>query len=117
MDFVTTFVLVFIGFNTTFFVQLIMGSQGSPRRYYHYLKEFQIYHQISTTGILILATGLFMALINLLLSLRGPSNAPQNPWGARTLEWEVAETPPVLFNFKETPVVTHGPYEFATEKS
>ena len=30
---------------------------------------------------------------------------------------EVAETPPVLFNFKETPVVTHGPYEFATEKS
>ncbi|HAO98589.1 MAG TPA: cytochrome c oxidase subunit I, partial [Fibrobacteres bacterium] len=110
-------ILVFIGFNTTFFVQLIMGSQGSPRRYYHYLKEFQIYHQISTTGILILATGLFMALINLLLSLRGPSNAPQNPWGARTLEWEVAETPPVLFNFKETPVVTHGPYEFATEKS
>jgi cytochrome c oxidase subunit 1 len=38
-------ILVFIGFNTTFFVQLIMGSHGSPRRYYNYLSEFQIYHQ------------------------------------------------------------------------
>ena len=58
-----------------------------------------------------------MALINLLISLRSGSVAPQNPWGARTLELEVAETPPVLYNFKETPVVTHGPYEFATEKA
>ena len=107
--------LVFVGFNTVFFPQLIMGSQGSPRRYYHYLPDFQIFHQISTIGIIILAVGLFTALINLLMSLRRAPDAPQNPWGARTLEWEFAETPPVLFNFKETPVVTHGPYEFAKE--
>ncbi|MCA9507233.1 MAG: cbb3-type cytochrome c oxidase subunit I, partial [Myxococcales bacterium] len=29
--------LVFLGFNTTFFVQFFMGSQGMPRRYYSYL--------------------------------------------------------------------------------
>jgi len=97
---------------------LIMGSQGSPRRYYHYLQEFTIYHRISTVGVFILAFGLFMALFNLLASLRKSAEvAPQNPWGARTLEWEVAPTPPLVFNFEETPIVTHGPYEFGTEKA
>ncbi len=110
-------IVIFIGFNITFFPQLVMGAHGSPRRYYHYLPQFQIYHQISTVGVFILAVGLFTALINLLVSLRGPANAPQNPWGARTLEWEMAETPPVLYNFAETPVVTHGPYEYGMEKA
>jgi cytochrome c oxidase subunit 1 len=110
-------VLVFIGFNVTFFVQLIMGSHGSPRRYYNYFAEFQIHHQISTVGIVLLAVGLFMALINLLVSLKTGATAPKNPWGAKTLEWTDAETPPVLFNFEKTPVVTHGPYAFDTEKA
>lgn len=109
-------ITIFIGFNMTFFVQLVMGSQGSPRRYYHYLGEFQIHHQISTIGLGLLALGLFGALINLIVSLKSGEKAPQNPWGALTLEWKEAETPPVLFNFKETPVVTHGPYEYPTEK-
>ncbi len=109
-------ILVFIGFNVTFFVQLIMGSQGSPRRYYHYLDQFQIYHQISTVGVVILATGLFMALINLLVSLKTGVAAGKNPWGAKTLEWQ-ADSPPVLYNFTEIPVVTEGPYAFETEKA
>jgi cytochrome c oxidase subunit 1 len=109
-------ILVFVGFNLTFFVQLIMGSQGSPRRYYNYLAEFQIHHQISTVGIVLLALGLFTALFNLLISLKNGAIAPQNPWGARTLEWTHAETPPVLYNFTETPVVTEGPYEYPVEK-
>ena len=110
-------ILVFIGFNVTFFVQLIMGSQGSPRRYYNYLAEFQIHHQISTIGFVILAAGLFLALGNLIASFFNDSVAPKNPWGAKTLEWTEADTPPVLYNFKETPVVTHGPYAFETEKA
>lgn len=109
--------LIFVGFNLTFFVQLVMGSQGSPRRYYHYLSEFQIYHQLSTIGVVVLAIGLFTALFNLLISLKTGAVAPQNPWGARTLEWTHAETPPVLYNFTETPVVTEGPYEFPVEKA
>jgi cytochrome c oxidase subunit 1 len=109
-------ILVFVGFNLTFFVQLVMGSQGSPRRYYSYLDQFQIYHQISTVGIVVLALGLFTALINLLISLRTGAIAPQNPWGSRTLEWTHAETPPVLYNFTETPIVTEGPYDYPVEK-
>jgi cytochrome c oxidase subunit 1 len=109
-------ILVFIGFNTTFFVQLIMGSQGSPRRYYHYMDQFQIHHRISTVGVVILAVGLFTALINLIASLWTGAKAPANPWGAKTLEWQT-DSPPPLYNFKETPVVTQGPYAFETEKA
>ena len=43
--------LVFVGFNTTFFTQFVMGSHGMPRRYYDYLPQFTIYHRISTIGV------------------------------------------------------------------
>ena len=110
-------ITVFIGFNVTFFVQLIMGSLGSPRLYYHYWDQFQIYHQISTVGVFILAIGLFTALINLIKVLReGRATAPANPWGAKTLVGRRIPPPP-LYNFTETPVVTHGPYAFETEKA
>ncbi len=35
-----TFVLIFLGFNVTFFPQFILGSMGMPRRYYNYLPEY-----------------------------------------------------------------------------
>jgi cytochrome c oxidase subunit 1 len=57
-----------------------------------------------------------MALFNLIASFFNGSVAPANPWGAKTLEWQ-SDSPPVLYNFKETPVVTHGPYAFETEKA
>ena len=41
-----------------FMPQFIMGSRGMPRRYYDYLPQFTIFHQISTVGSWILATGL-----------------------------------------------------------
>ncbi len=38
--------------------------------------------------------------------------APANPWGAATLEWTHATSPPAPHNFVSPPVVTHGPYDF-----
>jgi cytochrome c oxidase subunit I len=37
--------------------------------------------------------------------------APQNPWQARGLEWQIPSPPP-LQNFKHIPVVLAGPYEY-----
>jgi cytochrome c oxidase subunit 1 len=104
--------LVFVGFNVTFFTQFILGSRGMPRRYYDYLPEFQPLHQLSTFGSWILAAGLFTAAICLLVSLFRGRVAPSNPWGAATLEWTNATSPPDPHNFHATPVVTHGPYDF-----
>ncbi|MDX1548255.1 MAG: cbb3-type cytochrome c oxidase subunit I, partial [Rhodothermales bacterium] len=105
-------VLIFIGFNVTFFTQFILGSQGMPRRYYDYLPEFTTLHQISTVGSWILGAGLFLVLGTWLWSLWKSPRAPQNPWGALTLEWTHATTPPDHHNFHHTPLVTRGPYDY-----
>lgn len=103
--------LVFIGFNMTFFTQFFMGSKGMPRRYYTYLDEYQPLHAFSTFGSWVLGLGLFIAAATLLASLRKPYDAPANPWGARTLEWDT-QSPPIMHNFEESPVLAHGPYDF-----
>jgi cytochrome c oxidase subunit 1 len=106
-------VIVFIGFNVTFLNQFVMGSQGMPRRYFTYLPQFQVNHVGSTIGSWILALGLFIAAGTLLASLRKKNyDAPNNPWGARTMEWET-QSPPITHNFHHTPVCAHGPYDFS----
>jgi cytochrome c oxidase subunit 1 len=103
--------LTFVGFNVTFLSQFVLGSRGMPRRYAHYLPQFQPLHLVSTVGSWILAAGLFLCAAYLLASLRKKPDAVPNPWGGKTLEWE-AQSPPITHNFHETPVVTHGPYDF-----
>jgi cytochrome c oxidase subunit I len=103
-------VLIFLGFNLTFFSQFVMGSKGMPRRYYNYPPEFEIYHQLSTLGSYILAVGLFVAAGVLLHSLLAGRRAPANPWGAPTLDWQTA-SPPSHHNF-DGPVILTDPYDY-----
>jgi cytochrome c oxidase subunit 1 len=103
--------LVFVGFNMTFFTQFILGSRGMPRRYYNYLDQFQPLHAFSTVGSWVLGAGLFLTAGYLLASLRKPYDAPANPWGARTFEWET-QSPPITHNFDFDPVLKHGPYDY-----
>ncbi|NJK32020.1 MAG: cytochrome c oxidase subunit I [Deltaproteobacteria bacterium] len=103
--------LVFIGFNTTFLTQFFLGHQGMPRRYYAYLPEYEIMHQVSTIGSWILAAGLFLVLFTLVAAIKGGKKAGPNPWGAVSLEWHTA-SPPIEHNFHTTPHVTGSPYDF-----
>jgi cytochrome c oxidase subunit 1 len=104
--------VVFLGFNLTFFPQFILGYLGMPRRYHAYPPEFQALHVLSTAGASVLAAGYIMPLIYLLWSLRYGKIAGANPWGATGLEWKTASPPPT-HNFEETPVVTHEAYDYA----
>lgn len=104
-------VLVFIGFNVTFFTQFFLGTQGMPRRYATYIPEFQHLHQVSTIGSLILLSGFLTHLFTFIHSLVAGRPAPANPWGGLTLEWTI-ESPPTEHNFHHEPIVTHGPYDF-----
>jgi cytochrome c oxidase subunit 1 len=106
-------VLVFVGFNVTFLSQFVLGSRGMPRRYYNYLDQFQPLHAFSTFGSWILGLGLFVVLAYLLASLRKKYDAPDNPWGGRTLEWQTS-SPPITHNFTGTPIVERGPYDYST---
>ncbi len=101
--------LIFVGFNTTFFTQFVMGSQGMPRRYYNYLDKFTAYHVLSSIGSYLMAVGFVIVAIYLVHSLFRGRPAPPNPWGSATLEWQCSSPPP-LHNFSEPPVVG-DPYD------
>jgi cytochrome c oxidase subunit 1 len=111
------FALVFTGFNVTFLSQFVMGSRGMPRRYYDYLPQFTIFHQISTFGSWILGSGFLVMLVMFIQSLSSGKKAPRNPWGSAALEWQTGHPLPPLTNFTTDPVVTRGPYDYhlATE--
>jgi cytochrome c oxidase subunit I len=96
--------LVFIGFNLTFFPQFVMGAHGMPRRYADYPAQFQSFHVLSTIGGFVMAIAFFLMAIYLLQSLFRGKAAPANPWGSATLEWECASPPP-HDNFATTPSV------------
>jgi cytochrome c oxidase subunit 1 len=106
--------LIFLGFNMTFFTQFIMGSQGMPRRYYDYPAEFSAYHQFSTFGSYLMALGFFITAGVLIHSLVAGKRAVENPWGAATLEWRTA-TPPIVENFEETPDANE-PYDYSVNR-
>lgn len=102
--------IIFIGFNFLFFPQFVIGMMGMPRRYFDYLPQFTFGHQISTIGGYILAVGLFIMIYNLFKGRKGPI-AEANPWGGKTLEWQISSPPPHE-NFDEVPVITGEPYNY-----
>jgi len=103
--------IMFIGFNITFFPQFILGLLGMPRRYFSYSPEFQVLNVLSSAGASVLASAYLLPLAYLTWSLFHGERAPANPWGATGLEWQTASPPPTV-NFVEIPVVTHGPYAY-----
>jgi len=104
--------VIFLGFNLTFFPQFIMGYLGMPRRYHAYPAEFQIYHVLSTAGASVLAVGYLIPAVYFLWAMRYGKHAPDNPWGATGLEWQTTSPPPPE-NFDITPVVTHEAYDYS----
>jgi len=104
--------VIFVGFNLTFFPQFMLGYLGMPRRYAVYPAEFQVLNVMSSAGASILGVGYLIPLIYLVWSMRyGPVAGP-NPWGAKGLEWETPSPPPTE-NFDEIPVVIEGAYDYA----
>ena len=104
-------VIMFLGFNLTFFPQFVMGYLGMPRRYHAYAPEFQIYHVLSTAGAMVLAVAYLLPLAYLLGSIFLERRAPANPWRATGLEWQTPSPPPRK-NFATPPTVTDDPYDY-----
>ena len=103
--------IVFVGFNLTFFPQFLLGYMGMPRRYYAYPPEFQTLNVMSTAGASILGVGYVLPLIYLIWSMRYGPVAESNPWPSTGLEWQTTSPPPKN-NFATTPIVTHEAYDF-----
>jgi cytochrome c oxidase subunit I len=104
--------VIFVGFNLTFFPQFVLGYLGMPRRYAVYPGEFQVLNVMSSAGASILGVGYIIPLIYFIWSFKyGPVAGP-NPWGAKGLEWTTPSPPPTE-NFEEIPIVTEQAYNYA----
>jgi cytochrome c oxidase subunit 1 len=108
-------IVVFVGFNLTFFPQFLAGYLGMPRRYWAYPPEYQVYNLFSSAGASILAVGYVVPLTYLTYSVFKGKKAPADPWGSQGLEWEIPSPPPTS-NFTVTPVVTFGTHQYAPSK-
>jgi cytochrome c oxidase subunit 1 len=109
-------VIIFFGFNLTFYPQFILGYLGMPRRYAVYPAEFQVLNVMSSAGASILAIGYVIPLIYLIWSMRYGPVASSNPFHAKGLEWQTPSPPPTE-NFEEIPVVTEEAYAYGSEES
>jgi len=54
---------------------------------------------------------ILLFFINVLWSIRNGKKSGPNPWGGRTLEWQIP-SPPHYYNFKHIPTVYGLPYDF-----
>ena len=104
---IVAFVVVFIGFNLTFFPQHVLGLRGMPRRVYTYPAEMGWggLNLLVSIGAVILTVGLVTYAYNVFVSLRAGVPAADNPWEASSLEWATSSPPP-SYNFAPLPSVS-----------
>src|SRR2546425_4054504 len=94
--------ILFVGFNLTFFPQFILGYLGMPRRYHAYPPEFQVLNIMSTAGASILGARYLMPLAYLIWSLKYRPAAGPHPWEGAGLEL-TSPFPPPTDNFEANP--------------
>ena len=108
------FWLAQVGFNVTFLGMFMVGLAGQPRRVADYDSMFAAGNLVSTAGAYVIGIGMLVFLYAVLHSWRSGVPASSNPWGAKTLEWQVP-TPVPLENFAVLPVVTSDFYGYGEE--
>jgi cytochrome c oxidase subunit 1 len=107
-------ILVFVGFNLTFFPQFVLGYMGMPRRYHMYPDEFQVLNVMSSAGAGVLGIGYILPVLYFIYSLKKGEVAGNNPWGASGLEWRT-QSPPLTENFLEVPTDIPEAYEYTPQ--
>ena len=102
-----TFVLFFIGFHLTFFVQHFLGLMGMPRRYFTYLPHqgLDTGNLISSIGAAFMGVATIILLVNVIYTTVKKEKVGNDPWETgRTLEWSISSPPPE-YNFAQLPYV------------
>ncbi|HZZ65748.1 MAG TPA: cbb3-type cytochrome c oxidase subunit I [Candidatus Baltobacteraceae bacterium] len=106
------FWLFFIGFNGTFLPMHWLGMWGMPRRVAMYDPQFTFWNNVASDFSFVMTVALLLVIVNVLWSLKNGKRSGPNPWGGRTLEWQIPSPMP-YYNFKHVPSVFATPYDFA----
>jgi cytochrome c oxidase subunit 1 len=105
----TSFWVLALGANLTFFPMFFLGYDGMARRVADYEPRLGDLNLLSSIGAGVIALGIALVLVNLFVSLRRKVPAGNDPWGAQTLEWWTTSPPP-RDNFSSLPEITsHAP--------
>jgi cytochrome c oxidase subunit 1 len=99
-------VLMFVGFNLTFFPMHQLGLAGMPRRIADYASNagWNELNLAATIGGFLIAASMLPFLWNVFISLRNGRIAGDDPWEANTLEWATTSPPPP-YNFDHLPEI------------
>jgi cytochrome c oxidase subunit I len=100
------FWLLFVGFQSTFFVMHLLGRDGMPRRVADYAEvdRLERWNLISSLGMVVLTASFVPFIVNVVRSLRGPATEGADPWHANSLEWATSSPPP-SHNFTRLPPI------------
>ena len=99
------YLLMFVGFNTAFIPQFMLGALGLPGGVATYTNpDWEGYQLCSLVGAGILAAGILVFAFNAVRTLLAGTRVGGDPWSGDTLEW-FAESPPVPQNFATLPPI------------
>lgn len=99
------YLLMFVGFNTAFIPQFMLGALGLPGGVATYTNpDWEGYQLRSLVGAGILAAGILVFAFNAVRTLLAGTRVGGDPWSGDTLEW-FAESPPVPQNFATLPPI------------
>ena len=90
-----------------------LGIEGMPRWVATYDPQFTFWNQFaSARRYVIERSRCCCSSCNVIMEHRNGKKSGANPWGARTLEWQIP-SPPNYYNFKNIPTVYGLPYDFS----
>jgi len=114
------FWITFLGTYAVYMPMHYLGFLGLPRRYYamgdtaFIPDSAETLNASITVAALIVGLGQLVFIYNVIRTLRKGEKAEPNPWGATTLEWQTADTPPAHGNWGEKlPEVHRWAYDYS----
>jgi cytochrome c oxidase subunit I len=105
--------------NVVFMPMFIIGMAGVSRRLfdagstYAFAQPTLHWNVVSSWGAWMLAIFQIPFIFNFFWSMRKGEKAEDNAWGATTIEWAAAPSPPPHGNFPVAPEAYRGPYEYS----
>lgn len=110
------FWLMFVGFFVVTTPMFRIGLKGMRRRIADYdpALGFESYQSVTTLGAWVIGFSLLIFAYNMVRSVRYGEKSVENPWNARSLEWQISSPPPEL-NYETQIVVVGEPYDYGLE--